>query len=112
MLEYVLGRRVPHRELASVLGISERKFATRHRMADFPNAEECRLLGEHCGINPLLLQVTFGLITREGVSDYVNTAHFSGGRRTLSMTAIPMTERRRPEPHAGMVRYDPDAPPP
>lgn len=89
VLEYLLGERVTHRELARALGVSDRKFSTRYKMNDFPDAEECRLIGVAFGINPVALQVSFELVTPQQAENYQD---FGMGRPNRAL-AVPRTER-------------------
>lgn len=73
VLGYILNRAVPATELHRALGIARNTFATRSQEADFPDAEECRLIAEHFDLNPLDLQVRFGLIHLSDVEGLATT---------------------------------------
>lgn len=64
VLSYLLDRAVPATEIYGALGIARNTYHGRSEEDTFPNAEECRLVAEHFGINPLQLLVTFGLISQ------------------------------------------------
>ena len=62
-LEYALNRRVQIRELTHALGVVRNTFTKRSAEPDFPNAQECLLVGKHFGIPPLVLMLEFGVIS-------------------------------------------------
>lgn len=95
VLSYDLNRAVPATELHRALGIARNTYAHRSQEDDFPNAEECRLIALYFELNPVDLQLTFGLIRPEhleGSYDSVLGLVTEGKVRT----AIPrsQTERR------------------
>ncbi len=71
LLNYVMERTVPAKEICGILGIkSYNTYLDRIKKDTYPNAEECRLLAEHFGLNPIELMVRFGLVTRDDVTKY------------------------------------------
>ena len=63
VLSYLLNRAIPATELHRALGTARNTYANRSREDSFPNAEELRLLAEHFDLNPVDLQLRFGLIS-------------------------------------------------
>lgn len=71
VLTYILNRAVTDNDICAAIGISRSYYHARRREADdYPNAEECRLVAEHFGLNPVELLVLFGLIDSEAVQRY------------------------------------------
>ncbi|EID10209.1 hypothetical protein [Mycolicibacterium phlei] len=67
VLSYLLDRAVPATEIYGALGIARNTYHKRIEEDSYPNAEECRLVAERFGINPVTLLVHFGLVTYEDV---------------------------------------------
>lgn len=72
VLTYLLNRQVTIGELHEALGISRSTFERRSTADDFPNAEECRLIGLALGLNPLDLMARFGLIEPDDFEGFLN----------------------------------------
>lgn len=71
VLTYILNRAVTDNEISTAIGISKSYYLSRRREADdYPNAEECRVVAEHFGLNPVELLVLFGLIDSGAVHRY------------------------------------------
>lgn len=101
VLAYELNRAVTLRELFASLGISRNYYYTRVAQDDFPNAEECRRLGEHFGLNFIKLLITFG-ITDEGYileglgsSRGTTAVRTRADRQAFNLTSRPRTTSGR-----------------
>lgn len=100
VLSYMLNRAVPATELTVALEISRSSYDRRSGSApDYPNAEECRLVGEHFGRNPLELMAIFGLVSPGQVfevCDLLGGPSGKGGHGTATEVKK-TTTRRKPK---------------
>jgi hypothetical protein len=69
LLGYLLDGGVDSRDIYGALGISSSTYYRRIREADYPNAEELRLVATRFGLSSADLQVRFGLLTPEDVTN-------------------------------------------
>jgi excisionase family DNA binding protein len=67
VLEWLVNRDLTDAEMAKALGIPPANYSRRKDQDDFPNFEELTRFGEHFGVNPLVLQISFGFLPRDGV---------------------------------------------
>lgn len=72
VISYQLGRTVAATELHRALGVARNTYAHRCVQDDFPNAEECRLVSEHFGLNFFTLILTFGLASETQFAEAVS----------------------------------------
>lgn len=66
----LLGGTVDTGDLIDALGISRSTYYRRVTAADYPNADELRLIAHRYALNGVDLQVRFGLMTAEEVRAY------------------------------------------
>lgn len=71
VLCWMLNRAVPAKEIYGALGIARNTYTNRVEEDSYPNAEECRLLAESFDLNPLELQLRFGLIAEEHLEPFL-----------------------------------------
>lgn len=90
VLSYMLNRAVSAKEMHVALGIARNTYYNRSEEDTFPHAEECRLIATHFDLNPLDLQLRFGLITEEHLEPFL------GGPVVTRKNAAP-TGRRIPK---------------
>ena len=89
LLDYLLDGEVDARAIYDALGTSSSTYYRRIKEADYPNAEEMRLVADRFNLSYPDLQVRFGLMTREEVWNYVESAPLS-----VATIAESKTERR------------------
>ena len=77
LLDYLLDGEVDARAIYDALGTSSSTYYRRIKEADYPNAEEMRLVADRFSLSYPDLQVRFGLMTREEVWNYVESAPLS-----------------------------------
>ena len=77
LLEYLLDGDVDAKEIYDALGISSSTYYRRIKDADYPNAEELRLLAGRFGLSYPDLQVRFGPMSRQDVWNYVESTPFT-----------------------------------
>jgi hypothetical protein len=104
LLDYLLDGDIEAKDIYEALGISSSTYYRRIKEADYPNAEELRLVASRFRLSYPDLQVRFGLMTHEEVQSYVDA---TVGRATAIMT--PMLARTVTKP--GNLRLRHDAPP-
>jgi hypothetical protein len=99
VLDAVLGRRVERAEIFGALGVSSSTYFRRRLEADFPNAEELRIIATHFGLNATVMLVSFGLIKEDEVITAaeqiaeIRTADELAGR-VRGTTAVPLAKAK------------------
>ncbi len=98
-LIYELDRQVTQKELVDALGFSRNFYYSRNKQEDFPNAEECRRLGEHFGLNFIRLMLDFGIANEDSLLDALGvgggTAVRSARRDRQGLGRLDHTRRPR-----------------
>ena len=89
LLDYLLDGDVDARAIYDALGTSSSTYYRRIKEPDYPNAEEMRLVADRFNLSYPDLQVRFGLMTREEVWNYVESAPLS-----VATIAESKTDRR------------------
>jgi hypothetical protein len=89
LLDYLLDGDVDAKAIYDALGTSSSTYYRRIKESDYPNAEEMRLVADRFNLSYPDLQVRFGLMSREEVWSYVESAPMS-----VATIAEPVTERR------------------
>lgn len=77
LLEYLLDGDVDAKDIYDALDVSSSTYYRRIKEADYPNAEELRLVAARFGLSYPDLQVRFSLMSREEVWNYVESAAFT-----------------------------------
>lgn len=98
VLSYELNRAVPAKEIYEALGIARNTYHNRLEEDSYPNAEECRLVAEAFGLNPLYLQLRFGLISEEHIEPFCAPVETVTRKRAKGSAAPPLkklSEMRR-----------------
>lgn len=110
LLDYLLDGEVDARAIYDALGTSSSTYYRRIKEPDYPpNAEEMRLVADRFNLSyPPDLQVRFGLMTREEVWNYVESAPMSVA--TIAESTTQRRTVRRPRLRDLTPRAD--APPP
>lgn len=73
VLNYLLDGTVPAKSIYTALGIARNTYHGRIDEADFPDAEECRLVAEAFDLNPVDLQMRFGLVQESHLQEFLAT---------------------------------------
>ena len=77
LLDYLLDGDIEARDIYDALGTSSSSYYRRVKEHDYPNAEELRLVASRFGLSYPDLQVRFGLMTREELQQYFESAPFT-----------------------------------
>ena len=100
LLEFHL--QVDPKAIREALGYSSSRYYRRCKDDDYPNAEELRVIADRFGLNPIDLQVRFGLISEPDIAGY------TGARLATSATK---RETKKPLAKLSRLQRRPDAPP-
>ncbi|WP_197381391.1 XRE family transcriptional regulator [Mycolicibacterium mengxianglii] len=74
LLDYLLDGDIEAKHIYDALGVSSSTYYRRVKEAEYPNAEELRLIADRFELNYPDLQVRFGLMTREEVWRYIESS--------------------------------------
>lgn len=107
LLDYLLDGDVDAKAIYDALGTSSSTYYRRIKEADYPNAEELRHIADRFTLSYPDLQVRFGLMSREEVRSYLESAPLSVVTATDPKTEV-RTVRR---PKLSELTPRPDAPP-
>ncbi|KAA0111845.1 XRE family transcriptional regulator [Mycolicibacterium sp. P1-5] len=77
LLDYLLDGDIEARDIYDALGTSSSTYYRRVKEHDYPNAEELRLVASRFGLSYPDLQVRFGLMSREELQQYMESAPFT-----------------------------------
>ena len=106
LLDYLLDGDIDAKAIYDALGTSSSTYYRRIKEADYPNAEELRLVADRFSINYPDLQVRFGLMSRDEVLSYLESAPTTVATRTETRTEV-----RPARPKLSQLAPRPDAPP-
>jgi hypothetical protein len=106
LLDYLLDGDVDAKDIYDALGISSSTYYRRIKEADYPDAEELRRVADRFGLSYPDLQVRFGLMSRQEVWSYVESASF-----TVTTANETTATRRTRAPKLSELTPRPDAPP-
>lgn len=104
LLEYLLDGDVDAKDIYDALDVSSSTYYRRIKEADYPNAEELRLVAARFGLSYPDLQVRFSLMSREEVWNYVESPAFT-------VTTINSPANLRVSTKLSELRPRQDAPP-
>lgn len=97
LLDYLLDGEVEAKDIYDALGISSSTYYRRIKEDDYPDAEELRRLADGLNLSYPDLQVRFGLMSRQEVSNYIESAPFTVPTAQVTVaTAQETTMMRRP----------------
>lgn len=77
LLDYLLDGDIEAKDVYHALGTSSSTYYRRVKDRDYPNAEELRLVATRFNLSYPDLQVRFGLMSREELQQYVDSALFT-----------------------------------
>jgi hypothetical protein len=82
LLDYLLDGEIDAKDIYDSMGISSSTYYRRIKEDDYPNAEELRRVADRFALSYPDLQIQFGLMSRQEVWSYVESAPFT------TMTAV------------------------
>jgi hypothetical protein len=74
LLDYLLDGEIDAKAIYTALGISSSTYYRRIKESDYPNAEELRQVSDRFGLSYPDLQIRFGLMSRQEVWHYMESA--------------------------------------
>jgi hypothetical protein len=77
LLDYLLDGEIDAKDIYDALGISSSTYYRRIKDADYPNAEELRRVADRFSLSYPDLQIQFGLMSRQEVWSYLESAPFT-----------------------------------
>ncbi|MHA0287113.1 XRE family transcriptional regulator [Mycobacterium sp. C3-094] len=96
LLDYLLDGEIDAKDIYDALGTSSSTYYRRIKEHDYPNAEELRRVADRFDLSYPDLQIQFGLMTRQEVFTYVESARASVATRQTSAPAVAAQTPRRP----------------
>jgi hypothetical protein len=109
LLDYLLDGDVDAKAIYDALGVSSSTYYRRIKEQDYPDAEELRRVADRFNLSYPDLQIRFGLMSRQEVWHYVESASFNVATVTERATETAPTRLRRPK--LSNLAPRPDAPP-
>jgi hypothetical protein len=101
LLDYLLDGDVEAKDIYDALGISSSTYYRRIKEADYPDAEELRRVADRFALSYPDLQIKFGLMSRQEVWSYVESAPFTATAvREATTTRTPKLSELKPRPDA------------
>jgi hypothetical protein len=107
LLDYLLDGENDAKDIYDALGISSSTYYRRIKEDDYPNAEELRRVADRFALSYPDLQIQFGLMSRQEVWSYIESAPFT---MTAVKEAVETKQSTRP-PKLSELRPRADAPP-
>ena len=107
LLDYLLDGENDAKDIYDALGISSSTYYRRIKEDDYPNAEELRRVADRFALSYPDLQIQFGLMSRQEVWSYIESAPFA-------MTAVKdavQTKQSTRLPNLSEMKPRADAPP-
>lgn len=107
LLDYLLDGEIDAKDIYDALGTSSSTYYRRIKEDDYPNAEELRRVADRFALSYPDLQIQFGLMSRQEVWSYIESAPFT-------MTAVEEAVQTKPTtrpPKLSELKPRADAPP-
>lgn len=96
LLDYLLDGEIDAKDIIDALGISSSTYYRRIKEADYPSAEELRLVADRFALSYPDLQIQFGLMSRQEVWQYIEATGPAGPAvKTLPETTTKAATARR-----------------
>jgi hypothetical protein len=108
LLDYLLDGEIDAKDIYDALGISSSTYYRRIKEDDYPNAEELRRVADRFALSYPDLQIQFGLMSRQEVWSYVESAPFT--TMTAARETVQTKQTSRP-PKLSELKPRADAPP-
>jgi hypothetical protein len=105
LLDYLLDGDIDAKAIYAALGVSSSTYYRRVKESDYPNAEELRQVADRFHLSYPDLQIRFGLMSRQEVSHYLESAP------VMVAAATSTTTRVRSRPTLSALKPRLDAPP-
>ena len=105
LLDYLLDGEIDAKDIYDALGTSSSTYYRRIKEDDYPNAEELRRVADRFALSYPDLQVRFGLMSRQEVWSYIESAPFSATAvreavKTKPTTRLPKLSELKPRADA------------
>jgi len=105
LLDYLLDGENEAKDIYDALGISSSTYYRRIKEDDYPNAEELRRVADRFALSYPDLQIQFGLMSREEVWSYIESAPFAMTTvkepvQTKQSTRLPKLSEMKPRADA------------
>ena len=107
LLDYLLDGEIDAKDIYDALGTSSSTYYRRIKEDDYPNAEELRRVADRFALSYPDLQIQFGLMSRQEVWSYIESAPFT---LTAVQDAVKTKKTTRP-PKLSEMKPRADAPP-
>jgi hypothetical protein len=107
LLDYLLDGEIDAKDIYDALGTSSSTYYRRIKEDDYPNAEELRRVADRFALSYPDLQIQFGLMSRQEVWSYIESAPFT---MTAVQEAVQTKQTTRP-PKLSEMKPRADAPP-
>ncbi len=107
LLDYLLDGEIDAKDIYDALGTSSSTYYRRIKEDDYPNAEELRRVADKFALSYPDLQIQFGLMSRQEVWSYIESAPFT---MTAVQEAVQTKTTTRP-PKLSELKPRADAPP-
>jgi hypothetical protein len=107
LLDYLLDGEIDAKDIYDALGTSSSTYYRRIKEDDYPNAEELRRVADRFALSYPDLQIQFGLMSRQEVWSYIESAQFT---MTAVQEAVQTKTTTRP-PKLSELKPRADAPP-
>ena len=107
LLDYLLDGEIDAKDIYDALAISSSTYYRRIKEDDYPNAEELRQVANRFALSYPDLQIQFGLMSRQEVWSYIESAPFT---MTAGQQAVQTKQTTRP-PKLSEMKPRADAPP-
>jgi hypothetical protein len=110
LLDYLHDGDIDAKDIYDALGTSSSTYYRRIKEDDYPNAEELRRVADRFNLNYPDLQIQFGLMSRQEVWHYIESAPFTAGSVGTVTETGTQTQTTRP-PKLADLKPRQDAPP-
>jgi hypothetical protein len=107
LLDYLLDGEIDAKDIYDALGISSSTYYRRIKEDDYPNAEELRRVADRFVLSYPDLQIQFGLMSRQEVRSYIESAAFT----TMTVEDAVQTKQTTRPPKLSEMKPRADAPP-
>jgi hypothetical protein len=107
LLDYLLDGEIDAKDIYDALGTSSSTYYRRIKEDDYPNAEELRRVADRFALSYPDLQIQFGLMSRQEVWTYIESAPFT----VTAVQDIVETKRTTRPPKLSEMKPRADAPP-
>jgi len=107
LLDYLLDGEIDAKDIYDALGTSSSTYYRRIKEDDYPNAEELRRVADRFALSYPDLQIQFGLMSRQEVWSYIESAPFT----VTAVQDTVETNRTTRRPKLSEMKPRADAPP-